>query len=568
LSTPALPYYPFHTLFSDPSLITAAVQSKVPAMLDQQVAALNFLNLHAHIGGYQAEFLRHFSTNTGSVSASIIPNIPSSQSQKSPGVDKSHDSSSVGNKGTSGLANPQCIQKPSTSLSTSISITPVPPSQVSVPCSTSTFSPSKSSKSTPSLQQKLQASQTLAKSASNRSPVSNLSPSVSKASPQASTSVAHLPSRVSISPYTPPKDQVLISPQPQKSSSSPNSYISLLKGGEGMLTAGVSITQVTSTSVNTTALTKPSTSKFTSFCKRNILSLQGNEVQGETSVSKTLANITPHFKDSHSDSSKMQGRSDCSYDIASKIATTLVSRSQSSGCKLSTTSATGPSIKSAQTQMNAISRSPSNAVGQDNSLYKETEATPNSSNPFLQRSHSGPTGTKNKSPENKDFNPSSIYKIQSGIKGSKNPATLRNIGHEITVTPSSTATSSISALSRLHQQSTELEVVTKPKSATLDLPVTIPSSITITAKQQGTSDGSFSSGQQGRQSSGGGDCFRPSTKKFKDSVSITEIGRKVSTVSQGANRMGGTSAINQKEQNVDEKHGSGVGESVEVITLE
>lgn len=575
LSTPTLPYYPFHALFSDPSLITSAVQSKVPAMLDQQVAAINFLNLHAHIGGYQAEFLRHFSTSTGSMSPSVIPNIPTSQSQKLPGAVKSHESSSVGNKGISGLANPQCTQKPSTSVPTSISITPLPPSQSSVPCSTSTstspstkFCHSKNSKSTPSLQQKLQASQALAKSASSRSSVSNVSLSVSKASPQVSTSVAQLPLTVTSSPYTPPKDQVLFSPQPQKSSSNPNPYISLLKGGEGMLTAGVSISQVTSTPVNATASTKPSTSKLMSFRKCAISSLQGNEIEDQTSVSKDVTNITP-FKDSHSGSSKLPGRSDCSRDIASKMAATLGSRSQSSGCKLSTTSTIGPSIKSGQTQMIAISRSLSNAIGQDNSIYKENQATPKISNPFVQRSEIGEsTVTKNKSPENKDLNPSSIYKSQSGTKGSRSPAPLRNIGHEITVTPSNTTASSISMLNRLHQQSTELEVITKPKPATLDLPVTIPSSITITAKQQGTPDGNFSSGQQGRQGPGGGDCFRSITKKFKDSVSITEIGRKVSTGSQGAKRMGGPSAVKQKEQKVDEKHGSAVGDSVEVITLE
>ncbi|XP_021941832.1 mucin-17-like, partial [Zootermopsis nevadensis] len=574
MSTPTLPYYPFHTLFSDPSLITAAVQSKAPAMLDQQVAALNFLNLHAHIGGYQAEFLRHFSTSTGSVAPSVIPSIPSSQRQKESEAVKSHESSSVGNKGISALANPQCTQKPSTSLPTSISITPLPPAQSLVPCNsspstsplTTKYRHSKNNQLMPSLQQKLQASQALAKSASNRSSVSNVSLSVSKASSQVSTSVAQLPLKVTASPYTPPKDQVLFSPQPQKPSN-PNPYISLLKGGEGMLTAGVSISQVTSTPVSATASTKPSTSKLMNFRKCAVSPSQGNETEDQTGVSKDVMNITPPFKHSHSGGSKMPGRSDCSRDIASRMAAALGPRNQSSGCKLSTTSATGPSIKSGQTQMIAVPRSANSGIGQDLSIYKDTQTTPKTSNPFVQRSEISESAvTKNKSPENKDLSPSSIYKNQSGTKGCRSPIPLRKIGHEITVTPSNSAASSICMLSRLHQQSSELEVIAKPP--TLDLPVTIPSSITITAKQQGTSDGNFSGGQQGRQGSGGGDCFRSSAKKFKDSVSITEIGRKLSTGSQGSKRIGGPSAVKQKEQKMNEKHGSTVGDSVEVITLE
>jgi hypothetical protein len=246
-------------------------------MLDQQVAALNFLNLHAHMGGYQAEFLCRFLASTSSISPSVIPNVPSSQSQKSPGAVKSHESSSVGNKGISGLANPQCTQKCPTSLPTSVSITPLPPSESSVPCSANTstspstkFCHSENSKPTPSLQQKLRASQALAESASSRSSVSSVSLSVSKATSQVSTSVAQLPLTVTTAPYTLPKDQVLFSPQPQKSSN-PNSYISLLKGDEGMLTAGVSISQVTSTPVNPTASTKQSALKLLSFRKHAII---------------------------------------------------------------------------------------------------------------------------------------------------------------------------------------------------------------------------------------------------------------------------------------------------------
>jgi hypothetical protein len=334
-----------------------------------------------------------------------------------------------------------------------------------------------------------------------------------------------------------------------------------------MLTAGVSISQVTSTPVNPTASTKQSTSKLLSFRKHAVSSLQGNEIEDQASVPKDVTNITLPFKDSHSASSKMPGRSDCSRDTVSKVATTLGSRSQSSGCKLSTASATGPSIKSGHTQIIAIPRSVSSAVGQDNPIYKETQAIPKISNPFVPRSEiSESTVTKNKSLEKKDMNPSNIYKNQSGTKGSRSPASLQNIGHEITVTPSSTTASSITMLNRLHQQSTE--VIAKPKAATLDLHVSIPSSITITAKQQSTPDGNFSSGQQGRQGSGGGDCFRSGTQKVKDSVSITEIGRKVSAGSQGAKRVGGSSAVKQKEQKVDEKHGSAVGDAVEIITLE
>jgi hypothetical protein len=229
-------------------------------------------------------------------------------------------------------------------------------------------------------------------------------------------------------------------------------------------------------------------------------------------VPKDVTNITLPFKDSHSASSKMPGRSYCSHETVSKVAATLGSRSQSSGCKLSTASATGPSIKSGHTQIIPVPGSVSNAVGQDNPIYKETQAIPKISNPFVPRSEiNGSTVTKNKSLEKKDMNPSNIYMNQSGTKGSRSPASLQNIGHETTVTPSSTTASSISMLNHLHQQS--MEVITKPKAATLDLHVSIPSSVTITAKQQNTSDGNFSNGQQGRQGSGGGHCFRSSTHK-------------------------------------------------------
>lgn len=578
LSAPTLPYYPFHTLFSDPSLITAAVQSKLPAMLDPQVAALNFLNMHSHIGGYQAEFLRHFSTSTSDVSTAVIPNIPTSQTQKSHGTARSNNSSFVGNKGISNLP----TQPPSTSLPASISITPLLSSQPSVSCSASTstapstkYSNSKTNKSTPSLQQKLQASQALAKSTCSRSSVSNSSSSVSKLSSQISTSVTQLPLTVTTSSYTPPKDQAFFSSQPPKSSSNPNQYLSLLKGGEGMLTAGVSISQVTATPVNTTTTTK-SASKLATFRKRSASSLQD-----QSNMSKDVTNIAPSFKGSHSDGLKTQSRSDCnplakSYDVASRTAAALGSRNQSSRCKLPVTSTSGPSILSGQTQMIPISRSQSSAIGQDSSVYKETQATPKSSNHFMQRGQiNDSTVNKNKSPESKDLNPSSIYKSQSGTKGSRSPGSLRNIGHEITVTPSlphsASATATISMLSALQQQNTELELVMKPKSTTLDLPVTIPSSITITPKQQGNPDATFSRGQQGKQSSAGGDSFRSSKNKFKDSVSITEVGRNVSSGSPGAKRMGAPSAIRQdrqKEEKQDDKHGGAVGESVEIITLE
>lgn len=551
LSTPPLSYYPFHTLFSDPSLITAAVQSKLPAMLDQQVAALNFLNLHSHIGGYQAEFLRHFSTSRSDISTPIIPNIPTSEPQKSPGAVRSGNNSFVGNKGISGLSSQQSTLSTSTSLPTSISITPLPLSQPSVPCSTGTstssstkYSNSVSSKSTPSLQQKLQASQAFAKSASNRSSVLNPSSSVSKPSSQ-------IPLAGSTSLYTAPQDQALFTPQPPKSSSNPNSYISLLKSSEGMRTLGVSISQVTATPVNTTASTR-SAPKLVNFRKHSIPSLLGSQIQDQSSDSKDITKVATSFKDSQSDISKIQGRCDGSpvtksRDIPSKTATALGSFNQGSGCNLPSTSASNTFILSGQTQMIAVSRSQSNLAGQDSSVYKDTQASPKS---YVQRGQISESPViKNKSPE------SSVYKSQSGAKGSRSPASMRNIGHEITLTPSlpqsAPTTSSNPMLSHLHQQSTELKIVTKPKSATLDLPVTIPSSITITPKQQGTPDG----------------C---SKKKFKDSVSITEIGRKVPGGSPvGAKRVGGPSAVRQdrvKEEREEDKHG--VGDNVEVITLE
>ena len=551
LSTPPLPYYPFHTLFSDPSLITAAVQSKLPAMLDQQVAALNFLNLHSHIGGYQAEFLRHFSTGRSDISTPIIPNTPTSEPQKSPGAVRSSNNSFVGNKGISGLSSQQSTHSTTTSLPTSISITPLPLSQPSVPCSTGTstssstkYSNSVSSKSTPSLQQKLQASQAFAKSASNRSSVLNPSSSVSKPSSQ-------IPLAGSTSLYTAPQDQALFTPQPPKSSSNPNPYISLLKSNEGMRTLGVSISQVTATPVNTTASTR-SAPKLVNFRKHSIPSLLGSQVQDQSGDSKDITKVASSFKDSQSDISKIQGRCDGSpvtksRDIPSKTATALGSFNQGSGCNLPSTSASNTFILSGQTQMIAVSRSQSNLVGQDSSVYKDTQASPKS---YVQRGQISESPViKNKSPE------SSVYKSQSGAKGSRSPASVRNIGHEITLTPtlpqSATTTASNPVLSHLHQQSTELKIVTKPKSTTLDLPVTIPSSITITPKQQGTPDG----------------C---SKKKFKDSVSITEIGRKVPGGSPvGAKRVGGPSAVRQdrvKDEREEEKHG--VGDNVEIITLE
>lgn len=551
LSTPPLSYYPFHTLFSDPSLITAAVQSKLPAMLDQQVAALNFLNLHSHIGGYQAEFLRHFSTSTSDVSTPVIPNIPTSEPQKSPGAVRSGNNSFVGNKGISGLSSQQSTHSTATSLPTSISITPLPLSQPSVPCSTGTSTSSStkyinsvSSKSTPSLQQKLQASQAFAKSASNRTSVLNPSSSVSKPSSQ-------IPLAGSTSLYAAPQDQALFTPQPPKSSSNPNSYISLLKSSEGMRTLGVSISQVTATPVNTTASTR-SAPKLVNFRKHSIPSLLASQIQDQSSDSKDITKVAASFKDSQSDISKIQGRCDGSSvtksrDIPSKTATALGSFNQGSGCNLPSTSASNTFILSGQTQMIAVSRSQSNLAGQDSSVYKDTQA---SSKSYVQRGQISESPViKNKSPE------SSVYKSQSGAKGSRSPASMRNLGHEITLTPSlpqnATTASSNPMLSHLHHQSTELKIVTKPKSATLDLPVTIPSSITITPKQQGTPDG----------------C---SKKKFKDSVSITEIGRKVPGGSPvGVKRVGGPSAVRQdrvKEEREEDKHG--VGDNVEVITLE
>lgn len=550
LSTPPLSYYPFHTLFSDPSLITAAVQSKLPATLDQQVAALNFLNLHSHIGGYQAEFLRHFSTGRSDISTPIIPNIPTSEPQKSPGAVRSGNSSFVGNKGISGLSSQQSTHSTATSLPTSISITPLPLSQPSVPCSTGTstssstkYSNSMSSKPTPSLQQKLQASQAFAKSASNRSSILNSSSSMSKASSQ-------IPLAGSTSLFTAPQDQALFTPHPPKSSN-PNSYISLLKSSEGMRTLGVSISQVTATPVNTTASTR-SAPKLVNFRKHSIPSLLGSQIQDQSGDSKDTTKVATSFKDSQSDISKIQGRCDGSpvtksRDIPSKTATALGSFNQGSGCNLPSTSASNTFILSGQTQVIAVSRSQSNLVGQDTSVFKDTQASPKS---YVQRGQISESPViKNKSPE------SNVYKNQSGSKGSRSPASMRNIGHEITLTPSlpqsATTTSSNPMLSHLHQQSTELKIVTKPKSATLDLPVTIPSSITITPKQQGTPDG----------------C---SKKKFKDSVSITEIGRKVPGGSPvGAKRVGGPSAVRQdriKEEREEDKHG--VGDNVEVITLE
>lgn len=553
LSTPPLSYYPFHTLFSDPSLITAAVQSKLPAMLDQQVAALNFLNLHSHIGGYQAEFLRHFSNSRNDISTPIIPNIPTSEPQKSPGAVRSGNNNFIGNKGVSGVSSEQSTHTTATSLPTSISITPLPLSQPSIPCSTGTStSPTKycnstSSKSTFSLQQKLQASQAFAKSTSNRCSITNPSSSVSKPSSQMST----LSLAGSTSLYTPPQDHTFFSPQPPKSSSNPSPYISLLKSGEGMRTTGVSITQVTATPVSTTASTK-SASKLVNFRKHSIPSLQGSQIQDQSSESKGITNIASSLKESHSDISKIQGRSGGSpvitnHDIPLKTATALGSFSQSSACKFPSTSTSSTFILSGQTQVIAVSRSQSSLTGQDSSVYKETQGTAKS---FVQRGQISESSViKNKSPE------SSVYRSQSGGKGSRSPASVRNIGHEITLTPSlplsATTSASIPMLSHHHQQSTELKVITKPKSATLNLPVTIPSSITITPKQQGTSDSS-------------------TKKKFKDSVSITEIGRKVPAGSQvGAKRVGGPSAIRQdriKEEREDDKHG--VGDNVEVITLE
>jgi hypothetical protein len=139
-----------------------------------------------------------------------------------------------------------------------------------------------------------------------------------------------------------------------------------------MLTAGVSISQVTATPVNTTTTTK-SASKLVTYRKHSISSLQD-----QSNVSKDVTNIAPSFKGSHSDSPKTQSRSDCSsvtksHDVASRTAAALGSRNQSSGCKLPTTSSTGPSIFSGLTQMIPISRSQSSAIGQDSSVYKETQ---------------------------------------------------------------------------------------------------------------------------------------------------------------------------------------------------
>jgi hypothetical protein len=222
------------------------------------------------------------------------------------------------------------------------------------------------------------------------------------------------------------------------------------------------------------------------------------------------------------------------------------------------------------------SRGQSSAIGQDSSVYKETQATPKGSNHVMQRGQIGESVVnKSKSPESKDLNPSSIYKSHSGTKDSRSPGSLRNFGHEITVTPSlphsASVTAAMSMLSHLHQQNTELELITKSKSTTLDLPVTIPSSITITPKQQSNPDATFSRGQQGKQSSGAGDSFRSAISKFKDSVSIMEVSRKGSSGSRGEKRLGVPSAIRQdrqKEDKQDDKLGSAAGDNVEVITLE
>ncbi|XP_069674696.1 calcineurin-binding protein cabin-1-like isoform X2 [Periplaneta americana] len=579
-----LPFYPY-TFFTDPSILNAAVQSKLPSMMDQ-VAALNFLNQHAHVGGYQAEFLRHFAASTGSMFTPMMPNVPTSQSQKSLGGGGGRpSSSSFGSNKILGLPNSLSQQKISTSLPASISITPLPPSQTTAPCNTSTATTSstkyssKNAKSTPSLQQKLQASQALAKSTSNRSSALNLSPSGKSSSvnqpPVFSKSVSQKPSTAALlsttASYTLPKDQTLYSHHSSKSSTNPsgNPYTSLIKGGEGMLTPGVSITQVMPTPVNTTISPKPSTAKLLSFRKQSVPPLQGNRNQDQSNTPRDATNLGSLVSGSSVGSSTNKSPE------SSKGTNTLVSRSQPSG------SASGQPGKSHVIASNISGpRNQNSGIAPESSMYKGIQDTPKSSHPSAPRGQisepkgSGTSLIKSKSPESKDSSPPGIYKNQTGNKGSRSPAqassSLRSIGHEITVTPSlsqstSTTASSISMLSRLQQQSTELEIITKPKPSTLDLSVTIPSSITITPKQQNAPDGNFR-GQQGRQSPAGS-----GTKKYKDSVSITEIGRKVPSGSQGAKRMGGPVAIRQdkqRQERQDDKHGSGSAGDVEIITLE
>lgn len=197
-----------------------------------------------------------------------------------------------------------------------------------------------------------------------------------------------------------------------------------------MLTTGVSISQVTATPVNTTTTAK-SASKLVTFRKHPTSSLQD-----QPNISQDITNLTSPFKGGHNDGPKAQSRSDCgsvtkSRDVASRTVAAFGSRNQGSGCKVPITSGSG------QTQMIPISRNQGSAIGQDNSAYKETQAIPKGSNPVVQRGQISESAVnKSKSPESKDLNPSSIYKSHSGTKGSRSPGSLRNIGHEITVTPS------------------------------------------------------------------------------------------------------------------------------------
>lgn len=96
-----------------------------------------------------------------------------------------------------------------------------------------------------------------------------------------------------------------------------------------------------------------------------------------------------------------------------------------------------------------------------------------------------------------------------------NPNSIPNMGREITVSSSSSASaqsSGLSMLSRLQQQSGQLEIIAKPKTSMpspIDLHVNIPSSITITPKKSQQS-------------------LTPESKilkKVKDMVSIVEIGK-------------------------------------------
>ncbi|XP_063238012.1 calcineurin-binding protein cabin-1-like isoform X2 [Bacillus rossius redtenbacheri] len=502
--------YPY--LFGDSSVLPPAMRGGNLPSVEQQLAALNLMSLHAQLGSYQAEFLRHFASPSGP-SPSLLASLATHGLPALGFPPFGSSSAPTGSSQQKLHASP--VKDKQSASSSKVLLSKLPPAGSKLPATTKA-SPPVATKVTPP---------TVSKAAT--AVVSKIaSPTVPKITPSTAVSKVTPPAVSKVMPPAAPKIQ-------------PAAVLPKVLAKDAVKSSGPSLqqklqatSQAFSEALARSAASSSSSSgkshlKYSSPSSPVLTSNAGSKQKSKTESAVSFTATTAALEKSSTTSKLISFRKQSSQKI-----------SNGSGKELKDLLGSIP-LPRIPTDFTKVSSLLQNIEGVSKNTEESVKLGHVSSKP-KEIGHN-PKVPSMLAPTYKSSTNVSVVDL-SPVKSSQGSVSLKNLGHEITVSSSST-----SVLKRAAKPAaSQLEILKKPKMSSPLGSLSIPSSITITPKQ---ADGPA------------GPRDIPLSVRMKDCVSITEVvrGRSSGTVVR---------KIQPDSDVVAPKEDKKGAENVEVITLD